>query len=151
MIVRIPKFRAVTSGTMPYDDIFGKFQLWQEAHKDFFVPIIFDAPDFLCGNNGTPEWIWRIKDEITETDTTPYEIIEHPGGLYASAVSIDGDDESGNKVLQKIEKWIEKTNFVIDDGRATSVHMIYTDDEIQKGLGYHQLNFYAPIKLRDII
>ena len=151
IIVRIPKFRAITSGAMLYEDVFGKFQIWQEAHNDFFQPIIFDAPDFLCENNGNPEWIWRIKDEITETDAAPYEIIEHPGGLYAVAVSIDGDDESGNKVLQKIEKWIEKTNFVIDDSRTTSVHMIYADDEIRKGLGYHQLNFYAPIRLKNDI
>lgn len=151
IIVRIPKFRAVTSGAMPYEDVFGKFQTWQEAHNDFFQPIIFDAPDFLCESSGSLEWIWRIKDNITEADTAPYEIIEHAGGLYATAVSIDGDDESGSKVLQKIEKWIEKTNFVIDDSRTTSVHMIYADDEIRKGLGYHQLNFYAPIKLKNDI
>lgn len=151
IIVRIPKFRAVTSGAMSYEDTFGKFQLWQEAHNDFYQPIIFDAPDFLYENNGNPEWIWRIKDEITAADVLPYEIIEHPGGLYAVAVSIDGDDESGNNVLQKIEKWIEKTNFMIDNSRATSVHMIYTDDEIRMGLGYHQLNFYAPIKLKKNI
>lgn len=151
IIVRIPKFRAVTSGAMSYEDVFGKFQTWQEANNDFFQPIIFDAPDFLCENNGSLEWIWRVKDNITETDTAPYKIIEHVGGLYAAAVSIDGDDESGSKVLQKIEKWIEKTNFVIDDSRTTSVHMIYADDEIRKGLGYHQLNFYAPIKLKNDI
>ena len=63
-----------------------------ENIDDFYLPIIFDAPDFLCENNGNLEWIWRIKDEITEPDTAPYKIIEHPGGLYASAVSIDGDD-----------------------------------------------------------
>lgn len=151
IIVRIPKFRAVTSGAMSYEDVFGKFQVWQEAHNDFFQPIIFDASDFLCGNNGNPEWIWRIKDDITEADAAPYKIIEHPGGLYAAAVSIDGDDESGANVQKKIEKWIEKTNFVIDDSRATSAHMIYADDEIKKGLGYHQLNFYAPIKLKNDI
>ena len=151
VIVRIPKFRAVTSGAMSYEDVFGKFQIWQEAHNDFFQSIIFDAPDFLCESSGNLEWIWRIKDDITEADTTPYRIIEHTGGLYAAAVSIDGDDESGSKVLQKIEKWIEKTNFVIDDSRKTSVHMIYADDEIRKGLGYHQLNFYAPIKLKNNI
>lgn len=149
MIVRIPKFRAVTSGAMSFEDVFGKFQTWQEAHNDFFKPILFDAPDFLCENNGNLEWIWRVRDEITEADTAPYKIIEHPGGLYAVAVSIDGDDESGNKVLQKIEKWVEKTNFIIDDSRVTSVHMIYADDEIRKGLGYHQMNFYAPIKLKN--
>lgn len=149
IIVRIPKFRAVTSGAMSYEDVFGKFQTWQEAHNDFFQPVIFDAPDFLCEKNGSLEWIWRVKDNITEADTAPYKIIEHTGGLYAAAVSIDGDDESGGRVLQKIEKWIEKTNFVIDGSRATSAHMIYADEEIRKGLGYHQLNFYAPIKLKN--
>ena len=67
----------------------------------------------------------------------------------AVAVSMDGDDESGNKVMQKVEKWLEKTNFVIDESRAASVHMIYVDDEIKEGLGYHQLNLYAPIKRKD--
>ena len=151
IIVRVPKFRAVTSGSMPYEDVFGKFQIWQEAHNDFFQPIIFDAPDFLYENNRNPEWIWRIKDEITENDTAPYKVIEHSGGLYAAAVSIDGDDESGAKVQQKVEKWIEKTNFIIDDSRKICVHMIYADDEIRKGLGYHQQNFYVPIKLKNNI
>lgn len=149
MIVRIPKFRAVTSGPMAYDKLFGEFQFWQEAHNDFYEPIIFDSPDFLWEVNENLEWIWRIKDNITEADVAPYEIIEHPGGLYAAAVSIDGDDESSSKVLHKIEKWIEKTNFVIDKRSPTLVHMIYVDDEIRKGLGYHQLNFYAPVKLKQ--
>lgn len=28
-------------------------------------------------------------------------------------------------------------------------HMIYVDEEIKKGLGYHQMNLYLPIKLKD--
>lgn len=147
-IVRIPAFRAVTSGAMSFDEIFGEFQSWQEAHNEFYKPIIFDAPDFLSEKNGQMEWVWRIKDEVTEADTAPYKIVEHPGGLYAAAVSIDGDDESGSQVMRKIEAWIEKTHFVIDDSRSAAAHMIYVDEEIKKGLGYHQMNFYTPIKLR---
>ncbi len=30
----------VTWGAMAYDELFGKFQLWQEAHNDFYQPII---------------------------------------------------------------------------------------------------------------
>ncbi len=149
MIVRIPKFRAVTSGAIPFEEIFGEFQDWQEAHNNLFQPVIFDAPDFLCEFNGSLQWLWRIRDEITQEDTAPYDIVEFSGGLYALAVSIDGDDESGSKVMRKIEKRIEKTNFVIDESRTTAVHIIYGDDEIRKGLGYDQMNFYAPIKLKD--
>lgn len=150
MIVRIPKFRAVTSGLMTFEELFGGgFFPWQEAHKHLFKPVIFDAPDFLCGKDGKAVWFWAIKDEVTKADTHPYEIIEYSGGLYAVAVSVDGDGESHNRVRSKTEKWLESTNFIIDSEREFMGHMIYVDDEIKEGLGYHQMNLYAPIKLKE--
>lgn len=150
MIIKIPKFRAVTSGLMPFDELFsGDFGPWQNSNNHLFVPIAFDSPDFLYGKDGKAAWIWAVKDDVTEADTHPYEIIEHPGGLYAVAVSIDGDDESSDKVRRKMAKWLEKTNFIIDSDRELAGHMIYVCDEIKAGLGYHQLNIYAPVKLKS--
>ena len=150
MIVRIPAFRAMTSGSMNMEELFGPFDSWRAAHSHLFCPVLFDSPDFLYGKGGKAEWIWAVKDEVTETDTAPYEIFEYPGGLYAAAVSIDGDNESYSKVKKKIKKWLEGTNFVIDSSREIMVHMIYVDDEIKKGLGYDQQNLYAPIRLKEI-
>ena len=150
MIVKIPKFRAVTSGLMPFEALFGgDFGPWQEAHNHLFKPIIFDAPDFLYGKDGKAAWIWALKDCVTQTDVHPYEIVEHPGGLYAVAVSVDGDGESHDKVRSKTEKWLTHTNFVVDNDRELAGHMIYVDDEIKAGLGYHQMNLYLPVKLRE--
>ena len=150
MIVRIPKFKAVTSGLMTFESLFsGDFGPWQEAHTHLFEPVIFDSPDFLYGKDGKAAWIWALKDEVTQADVHPYEIIEHPGGLYAVAVSVDGDGESHDRVRSKTEKWLESTNFVIDTEREFAGHMMYVDDEIKAGLGYHQMNLYAPIKLRE--
>jgi len=149
MIIRIQEFRAVTSGLLTFEGLFsGDFESWQEAHNHLFRPVIFDCPDFLCGKDGKVEWIWAIKDEVSEADTYPYEIINHPGGLYAVAVSVDGDSESHDKVMKKIEQWLENTNFTIDSEREFMGHMIYVDSEIKEGLGYHQMNLYTPIKLR---
>lgn len=151
MIVRIPKFRAVTSGLMTFEELFGGgFGPWQEAHNHLFKPVIFDSPDFLYGKDGKAEWIWALKDEVTQADTHPYKIIEYSGGLYAVAVSVDGDGESHNRVRSKTEKWLESTSFIIDSEREFMGHMIYVDDEIKEGLGYHQMNLYAPIKLRGV-
>lgn len=151
MIVRIPTFRTVTSGLMTFEELFGGgFGEWQESHNHLFKPVIFDCPDFLTGKDGKAEWFWGVKDEVTEEDVKPYKITEFPGGLYAVAVSVDGDGESHNKVRAKTEKWLENTNFVIDNNRRFAGHMIYVDDEIKEGLGYHQLNLYAPIKLREV-
>ena len=149
MIVRIPAFRAVTSGLITFEELFsGDFEPWQEAHNHLFKPVIFDAADFLCGTGEKAEWIWAVRDEVTENDTAPYKITEFPGGLYAAAVSVDGDGESNRKVRSKIEKWLESTNFIIDNDRASMGHMIYVDDEIKEGLGYHQMNLYMPVRLR---
>lgn len=148
IIVRIPKFRAVTSGLVSFEELFdGEFEPWQEAHNHLFKPVIFDAADFLCEKDGKVEWIWALRDDVTKGDVSPYDIIEYPGGLYAVAVSVDGDGESNNKVRNKTERWLERTSFVIDKERGLMGHMIYVDDEIKEGLGYHQMNLYTPIKL----
>lgn len=150
MIVRIPGFRAVTSGLVTFEELFsGDFEPWQEAHNHLLQPVIFDAADFLCGTDGKAEWLWAVRDEVTEADTSPYKIIEYPGGLYAVAVSVDGDNDSNSKVRSKTEKWLEHTNFIIDSARPLMGHMIYPDNEIKQGLGYHQMNLYTPIKLKE--
>ena len=149
MIVRIPNYRAVTSGLASWEEVFGAFHQWQPAHKHLFKPVIFDCPDFLTGKDDKVEWFWGIKDEVTEADVEPYKITEFQGRLYAVAVSVDGDGESHNRVRSKTEKWLENTNFIIDNDRRLAGHMIYVDDEIKEGLGYHQMNLYAPIKLRE--
>lgn len=102
------------------------------------------------GNPAAVNRLWTVKDDVTEADTCPYEMIEYPGGLYAAAVSIDGDGESHNKVREKTAKWLENTNFVIDSARELMGHMIYVDDEIKEGLGYHQMTLYTPIRLKKI-
>lgn len=149
MIVRIPPFRAVTSGLVTFEELFGgDFGPWQEAHNHLFKPVLFDAPDFLCGRDGKAEWFWAVRDDVTEADTAPWKIMECPGGLYAVAVSIDGDGESNEHVRRKTEKWLENTNFVLDEERELMGHMIYVDDEIKEGLGYDQMNLYAPVRLK---
>lgn len=148
IIVKIPPFRAVTSGLMGFEELFGEFEPWQEAHNHLFAPVLFDAPDFLCGKGDKAEWLWAVREDVTPADTAPYEIIQCPGGLYAAAVSIDGDGESYDHVRRKTEKWLENTNFALDDTRELMGHMIYVDEEVKAGLGYHQLILYAPVMLR---
>ena len=149
MIIRIPKFRAVTSGLVLWDEVFGEFEQWQKLHSHLFKDVIFDCPDFLTGQEDKAEWIWGIHDDVTDIDTEPYKIIEFQGGLYAVTVSVDGDGESHDRVRAKTNRWLETTNFVEDESRRKMGHMIYVDDEIQKGLGYHQMNLYLPIKLGE--
>lgn len=150
MIVKIPPFRAVTSGRVSFEELFGgDFEPWQEAHNHLFRPVLFDAPDFLCGGGDKAEWFWAVKDEVTQADTAPWKIVECPGGLYAAAVSIDGDGESHDHVRRKMDKWLENTGFAMDHSRELMGHMIYVDEEVKAGLGYEQMVLYAPVKLKQ--
>ena len=153
MIVRIPKFRAVTTGYGDWGMVFDSgIHKWHEENSHLLINIIFDCPDFLMGGGAKcrdgVQWIWAVKDGVTEADTAPFKIIEFEGGLYASAVCIDADDESMVKVHNKILEWVKGTNFVHDDKRCFMGHMPYVHDDIKEGLGYHQLQRYVPIKLK---
>lgn len=160
MVVRIPEFKAVTVGEQSWDDMFKMrgymYQLWQKEH--LYKNVIFDCFDFLMFKEDKAEWICALKDEVTKEEVAPFELIDFKGGLYAMAVSIDEDNESIDKVESKVNSWIESTNFEIDKNRSVMFNMPYIYEEgrdplymeIEKGLGYKQMQRYFPIKLREI-
>ncbi|SEO01241.1 DNA-binding transcriptional regulator, MerR family [Amphibacillus marinus] len=158
MVVRVPPFRALTSGTHSWKEIFKQggymFQLWQHYHS--FKTVIFDCLDFtLVRTDDKGEMICAVKNNVHDVDVSPLKIIDFPGGLYAMAVSIDEDDESIRKVQDKICQWIEMTNFKLDESRSFMFNMPYLDEEniyqqdVEKGLGYRQMQRYVPIKLKE--
>ena len=153
MVVRLPKFKALSSGYYTFADgeLWGTMG-WADEHKHLVKPVILDCHDFLTRGIGESKgkfnFVVAITDDATEADATPYEITVFPGGLYAMLVSIDSDNDSIMKVEDKVFKWLENTNFEYDDSRDIMGHMGYTDDEINKGLGYAQLQRYIPIKLK---
>lgn len=152
MIMRIPKFLALTSQYQNFGELFNEdcLMFWMGRHRNLEKSVIFDCADFLCRRkDGKFRWLYSVHECIKEIDTAPYEVIEFEGGLYASAVCIDGDDDSIMKVESKILKWLEKTNFILDRERDIMGNMTYNDDEIKKGLGYEQLQRYVPIKLKE--
>ena len=158
MVVRVPAFRALTSGVHSWEELFKEggymFQLWK--HYSSFQTIIFDCLDFtLVNTDEKGEMICSVKDTVHPEDVYPLELIDFPGGLYAMAVSIDEDDESIRKVQDKISQWIDSTNFELDESRSFMFNMPYLDEEnqyqkdIEKGLGYRQMQRYLPIKLKE--
>lgn len=152
MIIRMPKFLALTSQYQNYGELFNEDSLlfWIGRHRNLGKNVIFDCADFLCRRyDGKFKWLYSVREWVNEIDISPYEAIEFEGGLYASAVCIDGEDDSIMKVENKILKWLEKTNFILDRERDIMGNMTYNDDEIKKGLGYEQLQRYIPIKLKE--
>lgn len=150
-IIQINPFKAFTSGADMIENVMGPFQQWQEDHNNLVKKMIYGAPDFLWfEEDGKAVWIWAVEEWVTEKDTAPYKLIEFEGGLYAAAMSIDGDDDMGGRVCSGIMKWLENSGFELDDrpGHRTMGHMVNPTDEIRNALGYDQMDIYVPIKIR---
>lgn len=150
-IIQINPFKAFSSGVDTIENVMGTFQQWQEEHNHFVRKMLYGAPDFLWfEGDGKAVWIWAVEDWVTEEDTIPYELIEFEGGLYAAAMSVDGDDDINGRVCSGILKWLEDSGFEPDErpGHRTMCHMVNPTEEIKNALGYHQMDIYVPIKIR---
>ena len=150
-IIQINPFRAFSSGTDTIENVMGTFQQWQEEHNHFVKKMMYGAPDFLWFEEDMKAtWIWAVEEWVTKEDTAPYEIIEFEGGLYAAAMAIDGDDDISGRIYSGILKWIEDSDFELDErpGHRSMCHMLNPTDEIRNALGYDQLDIYVPIKIR---
>jgi len=150
-IVRINPFRALTSGLAPIDTVMEVFGPWQEAHNHLVKKLPYGAPDFLWFESDGAEWIWAVEDGVTEADTAPYPLITFEGGLYAEAMSVDGDDDIGGRVYHGILKWLEGSRFELDDrpGHRVLCHMLNPSPTLADALGYQQLDIYVPIKIKE--
>lgn len=149
-IVRLESFRAVTSGADDISHLMEGFNAWQEAHMHLIRPMLYGAPDFLFSRGEKMEWIWAVKEGVTEADVQPYRLTEHPGGLYACVVTVDGDDEKMSQSYGDILQWLENSGFAADESaeRPTLCHMLHPDKDIRAGLGYDQMEIFVPIRLK---
>ena len=151
-IIQINPFKAFSSGADTIENVMGVFQEWQEEHNHLVRKMIYGAPDFLWFEEDMKAvWIWAVEDWVTEEETNPYELITFEGGLYAAAMSVDGDDDIADRIYSGILKWLEDSGFELDErpGRRTMCHMVNPTGEIKNALGYDQLDIYVPIKIRS--
>ena len=151
-VVQINPFRAVTSGRDSFERVMADFNSWQEAHNHLIRKMIYGSPDFLWGeDDGCAEWIWAVEDWVTKEDTAPYNLITFEGGLYAAAMSIDGDGESYDQVYQSICRWVENSGFALDErpGHRTMCHMLNPSEKLHAALGYDQMDIYVPIRIKE--
>lgn len=149
-IIELPKCKMATSGYDTFDNIIGKFDAWWGEYDKKRHGVSFCPLDFLWFENGKAVWWMAVENDATKEDTGGYDIIDFEGGLYAAAISVDGDDDISGRVYEGIKNWLKTSGFDLDErpGHQTMCHMIITHN-IKQGLGYDQLDIYVPIKLKD--
>lgn len=151
-IIQINPFRAFSSGLDSVETVMGAFQQWQEEHNHLVRKMLYGAPDFLWfEEDGRATWIWAVEDWVTEADTAPYELITFEGGLYATAMTVDGDDDISGGIYSGILEWLKDSGFELDDrpDHRSMCHMVNPTEEINTALGYQQMEIYIPVRIRS--
>ena len=153
ILVRLPRYKAVTTG---YHDVSNEDKLWALwkwiEDNDHLLPsgLLKYGLDHVLTKDGKFSMICAVKADVTEADTSPYDIIEMKGGLYATAVSHESYCDSLRNTEDVIMKWLAGSKFVYDDEREIMGENINDDEEIFKGLGCYQFLKYVPIKSRTV-
>lgn len=92
-------------------------------------------------------WYYAIPDDLhIEAD---FDVIDFEGGLYASAIAIDGNLEDEERVYREVKEQIKISNVFKLDKRANHYDLFHviTPDYLSERLGYAQLEIFVPIKL----
>jgi hypothetical protein len=157
--IEIKRFRAVSSGLMTLNDIFGEngFDSWINQRRHLLTGHMYEPTNFLwheddniTWNSGRSTFILAIRDDVTEVDVAPYEIIEFPGGTFLVATGDENDNNDLEETIGCMMAWIEN-NDVFEYGefpKSGMCNMPNADGAFDKALNIAQQQIYLPLKLR---
>jgi len=141
-IYEIPKCKMVSSLCGMFGE--GKLEKFDEWFSS--LPRTMFPKDFLFFDEEKGGLVWYyMYDEFLQIPEE-FEIIDFPGGLYAVATEIDGKDSAG--VIDEIKNFIKNSNCFTEDKSRYYLGNIPTPPAAEKALGYNQMDYYVPIKIK---
>lgn len=149
--IEIPRFRAVSSGLKTFDELFGEngFCRWEAENRHLIQKQITDEPGFMWHEGGKNILIRPIKENVTEADVAPYEIIEFPGGMFLVATADETDSDDLNETIDCMMSWINNSD-VFEYGdfpKSGMCNMPNADGAFDAALGIAQQQIFLPLKL----
>ena len=157
--IEIQKFRAVSSGPKTLNELFGEngFDLWVGQHRHLLAEHMYEPTAFLWHEDEQITWesghnifILAIKDDVTENDVAPYDIIEFPGGIFLVATGDESDNDDLEETISCMMTWIRNSE-VFEYGdfpKSGMCNMPNPDGAFDKALGIAQQQIYLPLKFR---
>ena len=137
-IIEIPRCKMVSSGLGMFgEENFTSFCEWFSG-----LPRSIYPKDFLYAQGEQLCWLY-VYDAALDVPQG-FDIIDFEGGLYSVATDIDLQtdmDEMDREVLE----FLDQNGFVPDESRFKLGNVI-TSPAAYKTLGYHQMDYYLPIK-----
>ena len=119
----------------------GKLERFDAWFSAFPAPMF--PRDFLWFDNTRGGFVWYYLYEDGMEVPAEFEIVDFPGGLYAVATGIDGEDNT--EELRAVDAFLAAHGFTKDESRA-SLGNVITPKLAQEKLGYCQMDYYTPVR-----
>lgn len=126
--------------------IFGDGKL--ERFNEWFssLPRSIFPKDFMLYDNEREGFIWYYIYNDGMNIPDDFSTIDFPGGLYAVATDIDGQDNS--EAISTIKNFIREKGCFEEDTSRAYLGNIPTPPSARKAMGYEQMDYYVPIKIK---
>jgi len=155
-IIELPACKMVSSGRSSWDKAFEpegpltRFGKWMTAFSRSRTDHLLIS-DLMWGpaSGEWVEWAYAVREIPDGIDGL--EVIDFPGGLYAVAISVDGNDKDHDQVHNGIKKWVEKSGcFALDANDQRFCMGTITSPQCTKNvMGYEQMDLYFPIRIKE--
>ncbi|MDF2698581.1 MAG: hypothetical protein K0Q49_137 [Haloplasmataceae bacterium] len=141
-IYEIPTCKMVSSPCGMFGD--GKLEQFNEWFST--LPRKMFPKDFMWFDSEKGGFVWYYMYDDGMNVPDDFHIIDFPGGLYAVASEIDGNDST--EVISVIKNFIKEKSCFEEDSSRTYLGNIPTPPSASKALGYEQMDYYVPIKIK---
>lgn len=143
-------------GVQTLEELFGSessFLAWVKSHDSLLKKHILEPLDFVWHEDrdvNKSVWVLAVKDDVTEKDTAPYEMIEFPGGMFLVATGDENDSADLEETVSGMFAWINDSDvFEYGDFPISGMsNMPNPDGAIDKALGIAQQQIFLPLKFR---
>lgn len=143
-IYEIPTCKMVSSQCGMFGD--GRLEKFNEWFSS--LPRTMFPRDFMFFDNEKNGFVWYYMYHEGMSVPDDFSIIDFTGGLYAVASEIDGQDSS--EVITAIKNFIKEKDCFEEDTSRKYLGNIPTPPSAAKAMGYEQMDYYVPIKIKYI-
>ncbi len=140
-IYEIPACKMVSSQCGMFGD--GKLEKFDNWFSS--LPRTMFPKDFLWFDSKREGFVWYYIYNEELSIPEDFELVDFPGGLYAVASGIDGQDSSD--VINTIKNFIMEKGCFEEDSSREYLGNIPTPPSAAKAMGYNQMDYYVPIKI----
>jgi DNA-binding transcriptional MerR regulator len=143
-IYELPACKMVASQPGIFGD--GKLEEFNTWFSKLPRPVF--PKDYLTSDKEGKGFVWLyIYSEGMEVPAS-FELIDFPGGLYAVASGIDADTTDYANAHKAIYHFIEEKGCFEPDPSRTELGNVTTPPSAQKAMGYEQMDYWVPIKVK---